>query len=97
MRDLADRRREHRRDAGVHRVAALLQDANAGGDRVVPSGRDDAVRPEDLRPHRLDARARGRGRSVPARCCAPTVTAAIATIAAESPCRKVAIALVHAD
>ncbi len=62
MRNLADRRREHRGDAGVHRVAALLQDANAGGDRVVSSGRDDAVRAENLRPHRVRARARDAGR-----------------------------------
>ena len=63
MRDLADRRGEHRRDAGVHRVAALLQDADAGGDRVVPSGGDDAVRPEDLGSHRVGARVAARAGS----------------------------------
>ena len=55
VRDLDDRRREDRRDARVDGVAALLEDAHAGFDRVVPSRGDDPVRPEDLGPHRRRA------------------------------------------
>ncbi len=56
MRDLADRRREHRGDPRVDRVAALLKYLDAGGDRIVTPGGDDAVRAADLRTHRLAVR-----------------------------------------
>ena len=63
MRDLADRRREDRGDARVDRVAALAEHADARFDRVVAARRDDAVRAEDLGPHRrLAPRADDAGR-----------------------------------
>jgi hypothetical protein len=58
VRDLADARGEDAGDAGVHRVAAQLQHANARRDGVVPSRRDNPVRAENLRAHRVDWRYR---------------------------------------
>ena len=56
--DFADRRGEHRGDAGIHGVAPLLHHADPGGDGIVPSGGHDAIRAEDFRPERLDRRRR---------------------------------------
>jgi hypothetical protein len=56
VRDLADARREDGGDAGVHRVAALLEHANARRDGIVPTCRDNPVRAENFRAHRVDRR-----------------------------------------
>jgi hypothetical protein len=71
VRDLADGGGEHRRHARVDRVAALIQHPDAGGHRIMTSGRDDAVCAANLGPHgftaprrnarRLLRRQRGRG------------------------------------
>ena len=58
MRNLHDRGGEHRGYAGVDGVAALFQDARAGGNRVVPAGGDDPALAEDFGAHRLLPRRR---------------------------------------
>jgi hypothetical protein len=56
--DLAHGRGEHCSDTGVHGIAALLQDPDAAGDRIMASGGDDAMCAENLRLERVGARHR---------------------------------------
>ena len=62
MRNLADRCGEHRGNARVHRVPALLEYANTRGDGIVTSGGDDPAGAEDFGPQRIDAPDRSRCR-----------------------------------
>ena len=55
VRDLTHGRREYRGDTSVDGVAALLEHADAGGDRVMAAGGHDGACAANFRPHRFTA------------------------------------------